>query len=220
MKKWWKSCRVNTKRIDGQNQLWACDSFCFADAIKRRDTRLKDDEQAFEDTWQLVKESVRQLKQDHKRTTLWKTLREVQNQPKNPLEFPVIESNAVSASRIDNDENNDFDKNSNLCISLFASGQCWGLPLNICTRHFYLLLIKFHRSNTISPGNRKEIIMRNRGESKIPRIRQKSCFYCKGYADYCIFSLSVVGLVVESLWSQLRNFLSHDMTQERSQALA
>ncbi len=42
--------------------------------MKKRDKRLEDEEY-FEHIWQLVKESVRQLKHDHKRNLTFQTLR-------------------------------------------------------------------------------------------------------------------------------------------------
>ncbi|CAM4821853.1 unnamed protein product [Rotaria magnacalcarata] len=42
-------------------------------ALKKRDKRLQSDDAYFKDTWQIVKESLRQLKHDHKRNSEYKT---------------------------------------------------------------------------------------------------------------------------------------------------
>ena len=47
--------------------------------MKKHDKRLQTDEEYVKDTWQTVKESVRQLKHDHRRNTEYKTLRSLQN---------------------------------------------------------------------------------------------------------------------------------------------
>ncbi|CAF1287396.1 unnamed protein product [Rotaria sordida] len=44
-------------------------------AMKKRDQRLQQDEEYFKHVWQLVKESVKQLKHDHKRNLTFQTLR-------------------------------------------------------------------------------------------------------------------------------------------------
>ncbi|CAF1137226.1 unnamed protein product [Rotaria sordida] len=43
--------------------------------MKKRDKTLQDDEEALAEAWQAVKESVRQLKHDHKRNKIFKTIR-------------------------------------------------------------------------------------------------------------------------------------------------
>ncbi|CAM4836965.1 unnamed protein product, partial [Rotaria magnacalcarata] len=45
------------------------------DALKKRDKRLDLDEEALEETWQIVKESVRQMKHDNKRNNILKAIR-------------------------------------------------------------------------------------------------------------------------------------------------
>ncbi|CAF2206233.1 unnamed protein product, partial [Rotaria magnacalcarata] len=45
------------------------------DALKKRDKRLDVDEEALEETWQIVKESVRQMKHDNKRNNILKAIR-------------------------------------------------------------------------------------------------------------------------------------------------
>ena len=43
--------------------------------MKKCDKTLQNDENALAEIWQVVKESVRQLKHDHKRNKLFKTIR-------------------------------------------------------------------------------------------------------------------------------------------------
>ena len=43
--------------------------------MKKRDKRLDVDEEASEETWQIVKESVRQMKHDNKRNNILKAIR-------------------------------------------------------------------------------------------------------------------------------------------------
>ena len=75
-------------------------------AMKKRDRRLENDEEFYKDTWQLVKESVRQLKHDHNRNTLWKTLRATQTNSKNPPRTQTMNFQTQSDSAIlRNDEN-------------------------------------------------------------------------------------------------------------------
>jgi hypothetical protein len=81
--------------------------FSFIDAMKKRDQRLQQDPEYFEHTWKLVKESIRQLKHDHKRNLTWQKLRAAQivNWPssQSPVTGANIESNVISSQ---NDENN------------------------------------------------------------------------------------------------------------------
>ena len=65
--------------------------------MKCRDKRIQDDKQAFKNKWQMVKESVRQLKQDQKRNVLWKTLRAAHGEPNNPSRSPPIDDAAAAA---------------------------------------------------------------------------------------------------------------------------
>jgi hypothetical protein len=67
--------------------------------MKRRNKRLRDDELAFMQTWQTVKESVRQLKHDYKRNNTWKTLRAAQTNL-NTLSSSSAGSNAASFNPI------------------------------------------------------------------------------------------------------------------------
>ncbi|CAF1338609.1 unnamed protein product [Rotaria magnacalcarata] len=60
-------------------------------AIKKRDQRLESDDMYFKDTWQTIKESLRQLKHDHKRNNEYKKLRTAQNTSANLL--PLTTSN-------------------------------------------------------------------------------------------------------------------------------
>ncbi|CAF1422313.1 unnamed protein product [Adineta ricciae] len=43
--------------------------------MKKRDRRLRTDVELCEDTWQVVKESVRQLRHENKRNVIWKNFR-------------------------------------------------------------------------------------------------------------------------------------------------
>lgn len=76
------------------------------DALKRRDKRLRDDKEAFEEVWQTVKESVRQLKHDHKRNTRWKTLRRAAAQVKD-----LSSSNTTDLDTQSNNNNSHDDEN-------------------------------------------------------------------------------------------------------------
>ncbi len=46
--------------------------------MRKQDKRLGSDDGAFKGVWQIAKESVRQLKHDHKRNTTWKMFRAIQ----------------------------------------------------------------------------------------------------------------------------------------------
>ncbi len=67
--------------------------------MKKRDQRLERDEEYFKHVWQLVKESVRQLKHDRKRNLALQTLR-AQIGNINPSQLQVADIN------IQFDENN------------------------------------------------------------------------------------------------------------------
>ncbi len=69
--------------------------FFLIDAIKKRDKRLESDDEAFKDVWQVVKESVRQLKHDHKRNTTWKNLRAAQIYNTNLSQSQAIDVNNI-----------------------------------------------------------------------------------------------------------------------------
>ncbi len=74
--------------------------------MKKRDRRLQKDNQLFNDTWQIVKESVRQLKHDHKRNMIWRSLRIAQNVDNNLAQSQDSNVNAPSHVVIRNDESN------------------------------------------------------------------------------------------------------------------
>ena len=69
--------------------------FCFIDAMKKRDKTLQDNEEALDDAWQAVKESVRQLKHDHKRNKVFQTIR-----------TSSANTNTTSTSSLKDTENN------------------------------------------------------------------------------------------------------------------
>jgi hypothetical protein len=75
--------------------------------MKRRDKRLRNDEVAFTQTWQVVKESVRQLKHDYKRNNLWKNFQASRTNINIPSPS-TANSNVVSTEAIacHDDENN------------------------------------------------------------------------------------------------------------------
>ena len=74
--------------------------------MKWRDKRIQDDKQAFKNKWQMVKESVRQLKQDQKRNILWKKLRAAHDEATDPSRSPPIDDDAAAAPMIPNGDNN------------------------------------------------------------------------------------------------------------------
>jgi hypothetical protein len=74
--------------------------------MKRRDKRIQYGEGAFEDKWQMIKESVRQLKQDHERNILWKTLRAAYREANNPSRSPAVDNDAASTPIIPNGDDN------------------------------------------------------------------------------------------------------------------
>lgn len=63
--------------------------------MKKRDKTLQDNKEALTEAWQTVKESVRQLKHDHKRNKFIKTIR-----------TSSTNTNITNASPLKNTENN------------------------------------------------------------------------------------------------------------------
>ncbi|CAF1508517.1 unnamed protein product [Adineta ricciae] len=75
-------------------------------AMKKCDQRLRTDVELFEDTWQVVKESVRQLKHDNKRNVMWRNFRNAQNVDNILPQFQANDANPSSRVIAENDENN------------------------------------------------------------------------------------------------------------------
>ncbi|CAF2003118.1 unnamed protein product [Rotaria magnacalcarata] len=63
-------------------------------AMKKRDKRLQSDDAYFKDTWQIVKELLRQLKHDHIRNNEYKTFRATQNNNQSSSPSKAIDINA------------------------------------------------------------------------------------------------------------------------------
>ncbi|CAF1620764.1 unnamed protein product [Rotaria magnacalcarata] len=63
-------------------------------AMKKRDKRLQSDDAYFKDTWQIVKELLRQLKHDHIRNNEYKTFRATQNNNRSSSPSKAIDINA------------------------------------------------------------------------------------------------------------------------------
>ncbi|CAF3758442.1 unnamed protein product [Rotaria sp. Silwood1] len=68
------------------------------DVMKKRDKTLQDDEEALAEAWQVVKESVRQLKHDHKRNEIFKTIRTstTNTNTSNTSPFKDTENNSIN----------------------------------------------------------------------------------------------------------------------------
>ncbi|CAF1436764.1 unnamed protein product [Adineta ricciae] len=80
--------------------------FQTGNAMKKCDQRLRTDVELFEDTWQVVKESVRQLKHDNKRNVMWRNFRNAQNVDNILPQFQANDANPSSRVIAENDENN------------------------------------------------------------------------------------------------------------------
>jgi hypothetical protein len=74
--------------------------------MKKCDGRLQKDKELLDDTWQIVKESVRQLKHDHKRNVMWRSFRAAQNTSNSSSQSQADNADAPSNVVIQSDENN------------------------------------------------------------------------------------------------------------------